>query len=251
MGISAPAAALRLLLSDANDAWQRTLSTAALAEMSASNDPVTEPEIAGLLSLAQVDPEASVREEASLALAEGVPGGVAIEGALLPPQTRTLSLVEKLILLQDAALFRGMSLDQLKVLAFACAEERFTEGQFIFKQGDEGGAFYFLVSGQVDIQQEKRKGSFVRLATLEARSSIGEAGLFDKSTRTFSAIAIHDTLALRLEHEPLIGLARKYPELSLGFINALSTQLHEAGNRIAELTQAHPRQLHKIYDELI
>jgi HEAT repeat protein len=249
--VPTPAAALRLLLSDGNDAWQRTLSTAVLVEMSATNDPVVEPEIAGLLSLAQVDPEASVKEEASLALAGGVPGGVAIEGALFPPQTRTLSLVEKLILLQDVALFRGMSLDQLKMLASACAEERFTQGQFIFKQGDEGGAFYFLVSGRVDIQQEKRKGSFVRLTTLEERSSIGEVGLFDKSTRTFSAIAIHDTLTLRLEHEPLIGLARKYPEFSLGFINALSTQLHEAGNRIAELTQAHPRQLHKIYDELI
>jgi translation initiation factor IF-2 len=35
-------------------------------------------------------------------------------------------------------------------------------------QGDAGGALYVVVSGRVAIEQEKRKGSFVRLATVEA-----------------------------------------------------------------------------------
>jgi hypothetical protein len=33
-------------------------------------------------------------------------------------------------------------------------------------------------------------------------------------------------------------------------INVLSVRLREANDRIAELTRTHPRELHKLYDQL-
>ena len=107
-----------------------------------------------------------------------------------------------------------------------------------------------MVSGQVGIEQEKRKGTFVRLATIEPHSYLGETDFFEDNCRTSSAIAIQDTLTLRLRREPLIALARQHPDLSLELISVLSLRLREAGNRIAELTRTHSRELHKIYDEL-
>ena len=68
ISIPTPAAALRALLSpgdgpqgDASDAWQRTLAAAALAELSAAVDPLSQAEIAELLDLARADPDAGVR----------------------------------------------------------------------------------------------------------------------------------------------------------------------------------------------
>jgi CRP-like cAMP-binding protein len=54
---------------------------------------------------------------------------------------------------------------------------------------------------------------------------------------------------LRLGREPLIALARQYPELSLELINVLSASLRTAHERIAELTRTKPRELHKLYDQ--
>lgn len=161
-----------------------------------------------------------------------------------------LSAIEKVIFLKEVPFFQGMTVDQLRVLANVCEEEFFCAGDQLFKEGDRGGVLYVVVSGRVGIEQEKRKGSSVRLATIEAHSYLGETDFFDNNCRTNSAIAIQDTLTLKLRREPLIALARQHPDLSLELINVLSERLREANNRIADLTRARPRELHKLYDQL-
>jgi hypothetical protein len=245
ISIPTPAAAIRLLLSNAGDAWQRTLAAAALAELSAYVNPASAVEIAELLRLALADPDPSVCAEAGHAAA-----GAAVEFGKGTLQGRALSLVEKLILIEKAPFFQGMTIEQLRVLASVCEEEHFPVGAHIFNQGDPGGVIYIAVSGRVGIEQEKRKGSFARLATVEAHSYFGETDFFDNNCRTNSAIAIQDTLTLRLRREPFMALARQHPDLSLELINVLSVRLREATNRIAELTRTHSRELHKIFDEL-
>jgi CRP-like cAMP-binding protein/HEAT repeat protein len=175
----------------------------------------------------------------------------AVRSPAAPLQEDTMiSNIEKVIFLKEVPFFQGMTVDQLRVLAGVCEEEFFPAESRLFTEGDPGGALYVVVSGRVGIEQEKRKGSFARLATVEAHSYLGETDFFDNNCRTISAIAIQDTLTLRLRREPLIALARQYPELSLELINVLSARLREANNRVAELTKSRPRGLHKLYDQL-
>ena len=161
-----------------------------------------------------------------------------------------LSAIEKIIFLKEVHFFQGMTVEQLRALANVCEEEFFPTQTRLFNQGDPGGTLYIVVSGRVGIEQEKRKGSFARLATVEAHSYLGETDFFDNNIRSHSAIAIQDTLTLRLRREPLIALARQHPDLALELINVLSTRLREANDRIAELTRTHPRELHRLYDQL-
>jgi CRP-like cAMP-binding protein len=135
-------------------------------------------------------------------------------------------------------------------LATICEEEFFEEDQRIFNQGDAGGALYVIVSGKVGIEQEKRTGVFARLTTLGWHSYFGEMSLFDNAPRSAAAVAIQDTLTLKIRREPLIALARQYPDLSLELINVLSERLRDAYNRISELTKIRPRELQKLYDNL-
>lgn len=161
-----------------------------------------------------------------------------------------LSIVERAIFLKETPFFRGMTVDQLEVLAGVCEEESFGQEASIFGKGDPGGALYMVVSGRVGIEQETRKGSSARLAVIGAHSYFGEQNLFDNSARSVAAIALQDTVVLRLPRAQLIALARQYPDLSLELINALSMRLREANDRIAELTRSRPRELHRLYDAL-
>ena len=161
-----------------------------------------------------------------------------------------LSNLEKVILLKEVPFFQGMTVEQLRVLAGVCEEQFFSAGTRLFNESDPGGSLYVVVSGRVGIEQEKRKGFIARLATLEALAYFGETDFFDDNCRTNSAIAIQDTLALRLRREPLIALARQHPDLSLELINVLSLRLREANQRIGELTRVLPQQLHELYDNL-
>ncbi len=169
--------------------------------------------------------------------------------ATIQEEERVLSTIERITFLKGVPFFQGMSLEQLKVLAAVCEEQFFAQDTRIFNQGDAGGTLYVIVSGRVAIEQERRAGSFARLATIEAHSYFGEASLFDGDVHAAAAIATQDTLTLQLRREPLIALARQYPDLSLELINVLSQRLREANSRVAELTRTMPRQLHKLFDQ--
>lgn len=160
-----------------------------------------------------------------------------------------LSAIEKVIFLKEVPFFQGMMVEQLRILAGVCEEESISTETRLFSEGDPGGILYAVVSGRVGIEQEKRPGSFARLATIEAYGCFGETDFFDNHPRTNSAIAIQDTLLLRLRREPLIALVCQYPDLSLELINVLSARLREANDRMTELTRTRPQALHKFYDE--
>jgi hypothetical protein len=212
---------------------------------SSPRSPLPLEEIQTLLAQAMTDPVEDVRSAARTAqmMLAGLDPAETVE-----EEGTLLSTVERIIFLKEVPFFEGMTISQLQVLATICEEEFFEEDQQIFSQGDPGGALYVIVTGRVGIEQEKRKGSFARLATLEAHSYFGEMTLFDNGPRSAAAIALQDTLTLRLRREPLIALARQYPDLSLELINVLSERLRQANNRIAELTRTRPRELQKLFD---
>jgi CRP-like cAMP-binding protein/HEAT repeat protein len=204
-------------------------------------------QIEAMLQRAQDDPAPDVRMAAQAA--GRVIGGRRLTELTTQEEASVLSTIEKIMFLKEVPFFQGMTVDQLRVLATVCEEGMFSADSQIFVQGDPGGALYVVVSGRIAIEQERRKGSFARLATVEAHSYFGEQNLFDNSPRSVSAIALQDTLTLRLRREPLIALARRHPDLSLELINVLSQRLREANDRVAELTRTKPRELHKLYDQ--
>jgi CRP/FNR family cyclic AMP-dependent transcriptional regulator len=160
-----------------------------------------------------------------------------------------LSIIDRIIFLKEVPFFQSMSIPQLKVLASVCEEKFFEKDTHIFKKDDPGGALYVVVNGRVGLEQEKRAGSFARLADVNAYSYFGEVNFFDNSPRSMSAVAARDTLTLQLKREPVVELARQNPNLALDLINVLSKRLREDNERVAELMRSQPRALNKLYDK--
>ncbi len=215
----------------------------------AKSIPVTR--VMAWLQVANLAPEEEVRLAVQRANERMAGKGDALLRRRAQPQEVTmLSTIERIIFLKEVLFFREMTVEQLKVLASVCEEAFYTEDALIYKEGDPGGQLYVVVQGRVSIERESRKGVVARLATIEAYSYFGEMNLFDASARTDTAVALQDTLTLTLRREPLIALARQYPDLSLELINVLSQRLRETTDQVARLTKSHPRALHKVLDQL-
>jgi HEAT repeat protein len=208
--------------------------------------PFTFPEIEAMIEHSFADDNADVRLAARAA--KRIIAGFHITD-VRREEVFLLSTIEKIIFLKEVPFFQGMTIYQLEVLANISEEKFFAEDERIFNENDSGGALYVIVNGRVGIEQERRKGSYARLATLGPRTYFGETSLFDNSPRSSSAIAVQDTLTLRVRREPMIALSRQYPDLSLELINVLSNRLREANDRIAELTRTRPRELQKLFDK--
>jgi CRP/FNR family transcriptional regulator len=160
-----------------------------------------------------------------------------------------LSIIDRIIFLKEVPFFQGMTIDQLKILASLCEEKFFEKNTSIFKNGDPGGVLYVVVNGRVGIEQEKRAGSFARLADVNAYSYFGEAEFFDNSPRSTSAVSARDTLLLQLRREPVIELIRQNPNLALDLIHALSERLRANNLRVTELTRSQPDKLDKLFNK--
>jgi CRP-like cAMP-binding protein len=206
--------------------------------------PITR--VLALLNKAGFAPEDSVRLAAQRA-SDLIAGKELLHR---PKEGVVLSPVERIIFLKEVLFFREMTVDQLKVLATVCEEAFYNEDELVYKEGDAGGVLYVVVRGRVGIERESRRGAVARLATIEAYAYCGEMNLFDASPHTDTAVALQDTLTLNLRREPLIALARQYPDLSLELINVLSQRLRETTDQVARLTKSHPRALHKVLDQL-
>jgi CRP-like cAMP-binding protein len=148
-----------------------------------------------------------------------------------------LSVIERIIFLKQVPLFKGMSAEQLKVLANICEEQFYARGEVIFREGDPSGDVYVVVNGRVAIERQA-EGTLIRLATLEARSTLGEMNLFKNNPRNASALAVEETLLLKLRAEPFVALIRQNPDISIELINVLSLRLSEANDQIAHLIRA-------------
>jgi CRP/FNR family transcriptional regulator, cyclic AMP receptor protein len=162
-----------------------------------------------------------------------------------------LSAIEKVIFLKGVPFFQGMTVEQLKVLSNVCEEQLFPESTVIFEEGEPGGTLYVIVSGKVAVERRNRvTRTTARLGTVDARSYFGEATLFDNSATTTMALALEDTLTLRLRNEHLVALMQEYPELSLHLIKILSKRLQETSEQVASLTRSMSRSMHQVYDKL-
>ncbi len=236
----------KALLQALGDPAPAPAAAAAAAPPTIPGVPFTLAEIETLLETALRDEAEEVRSAAQSAkrLLAGAPMSRGTQ-----EEPIMLSTIEKIIFLKEVPFFQNMTVAQLKILASVCEEEMFAEDALIYDEGDPGGALYVVVNGRVGIEQRKRSDSVARLATIEAYSYFGEMDFFNSSPRSNFAVAIQDTLALRLRREPLMAHIRQQPNMSLELINVLSERLREANDRIAELAKSRPRQLQKLFDQ--
>ncbi len=256
---------IRQLVSDPDAPWLRAIGTLALGEMETARSrqatpALTSPEIETLLATSRADPVSDVRIAARTAdrmiaglhVSDVIPRGDKEHARKIGREETVLSTIERIIFLKEASLFRGLTVDNLKALANICEEEWYAKDTLVFEQEDPGGAMYIIVSGRVAIERAgQRKGSTLRLATLEANFCLGEMTLFDKGSRSAAARAIQDTLVLRLRRDPLVILLRQYPNMGMELIQVISQRLRDANDRIAQLTHSKPQELQNLYDRVL
>jgi CRP-like cAMP-binding protein len=163
-----------------------------------------------------------------------------------------LSTAEKVHVLTQVPFFQGMTPEQLEILAESCETQQFEPEATIIAQGAHNESLHIIVSGRVAIEQHKqnRAKDSARVATLEPYCHFGEASLFHNQPHMTEVVALEATTTINLRREVLAQLARQEPELALQLIQVLGRELSEAQTRIAELSRARPRELHRLFDQL-
>lgn len=88
-------------------------------------------------------------------------------GTATAPAWRSLPLTDMILFLKRMALYGSMNLEQLRTVAAHLTERDVLPGGVIFREGDLSHELYIIVSGRVDIVQQRTEALHT-LATLSA-----------------------------------------------------------------------------------
>lgn len=132
-------------------------------------------------------------------------------------------LVERLFLLEDVDLFRGLAADDLLAIASQATELVVEAGQVLYREGDLGNDnLYVIVEGIVELTRQGKP-----VMTLNAGESAGQVSFVDKGPRPVTARVADGKSArfLVVEREAFFDLMADRTSLMQGFFDVLASRL--------------------------
>jgi len=114
----------------------------------------------------------------------------------------------------DIPLFSDLPQAALMALFNYCPLRRFAPGTVVISQGELGNSFFVICSGEVRVFRVQ-EGEQVELAILKEGEFFGEMALLSGEPRSAFVEAVEpDTQVLEIPADALVGLSRKFPQIS-------------------------------------
>jgi signal-transduction protein with cAMP-binding, CBS, and nucleotidyltransferase domain len=153
-----------------------------------------------------------------------------------------LLTVEKVLFLDSAPLFAGLSGEELAALAQITVEQEYQPDEILFEEGQPPHHLYIIVRGKVEVFH--RVGDEQRpVAYLGEKECVGEMAILDDEPRSASVKAAEPTMALKVDRESFRELILERPQISFAIFKILSGRLRhkqwEADNLPAFDTARH------------
>jgi SulP family sulfate permease len=132
--------------------------------------------------------------------------------------------------LGDTMIARGLSADELTLLAAEMTTHEFPRGHVLFRAGDPGDALYISLKGEIGLRVP---GTTRRLASFAPGVTIGEMAVLAHALRSAEAVAETDVTALGMSAESFERLTRSHPALAAKLLGNIAVHL---ADRVRMLT---------------
>ncbi|MCU0841792.1 MAG: Crp/Fnr family transcriptional regulator [Thiobacillaceae bacterium] len=130
-------------------------------------------------------------------------------------------------ILSRQPLFRGLSEEELQVLASGAREYRVSRNEILFNKGDTPTGIHVVVMGQIKLFLPAQNG-WEKVIHMEGPgSSFGEAVVFLDKPYPVSAQATQDSIVLLVGKEAITRTLDDNPALGRKMLASLSLRLHE------------------------
>ena len=134
-----------------------------------------------------------------------------------------MSLQAEVEVLRNIPMFAKLAPAKLKLLAFTSEAVTFTDGEVLFRAGDQTDCAYVVLEGSVEvlIDANSDKASFV----LGKNELIGEMGVINNAPRSATIRAKGSVRVLRLTVDTLLQLLTENSEIALDVMRLLVDRL--------------------------
>ena len=139
---------------------------------------------------------------------------------------RTVSILERIMLLREIPIFADLSPEDLKHVAEIAREEWYPQNTDIFHQGDEGNMMFVIVDGRLQVVRTM-DGKDQILAERGPGDFVGEMAIIDSAPRSATLHTQTEVRVLAIDDETFKGILRERPNVSFAVLRSLSHRLRE------------------------
>ncbi|UCD63481.1 MAG: cyclic nucleotide-binding domain-containing protein [Candidatus Zixiibacteriota bacterium] len=138
-----------------------------------------------------------------------------------------LTVIEKVIFLQNVEVFSEVATEQLAYLAAIAEEMEYANGESIYNVNDVSDALYLVVDGRVRLHLDERD-----IASAGPKEAFGTWALFDDEPRVTSATAEDDSRLLRIDREDFVDLLADHIQITQAVLKSVVSRLRSLVDRV-------------------
>ena len=138
-----------------------------------------------------------------------------------------LTIVEKVIFLQDVAEFEFATTEDLAHIATITEEVTFEPKSIIYREREVSDSMYLVIEGRVRLDRNGQE-----VLTAEHKDVFGTWALFDDEPRMFTATALEETRLLRIEREDFYDVLADHMKITEGILKSITKRWRELAARV-------------------
>jgi len=169
----------------------------------------------------------------------------AVELSVSPSEEQSRSVLARV------PLFQNLPAEEINFLATTLRPVEFGGGSIVLLEDDPGEYFYVIIEGNVEIIKSLGTPEERRVGVRGPGEFIGEMSLFiPNGLRTASARSVGESRLLELTRADFESLLERQSQLSLEFVQVLSTRLSDSHNKAMHDLHEKNRRLSEAYAAL-
>jgi len=141
--------------------------------------------------------------------------------------------------LRKVSLFAPLSVDDMARVAAVTVERHYERGDIIIREGDRGGALYFVRSGLIKVFKSSPGGKEQVLRLIEAGRTFNDVPALDAGPNPASAAALESSIVYATGGAELRRLIAERPGVALATVQALAGALRHLVTLVEDLSFRH------------
>ncbi|MDP3179037.1 MAG: ATP-binding protein [Spirochaetaceae bacterium] len=146
--------------------------------------------------------------------------------------------------------FKGLSDDEIRLVAEACDQEERDAGEVIFVEGSTADRFYIVIEGRIEVWKNYYDPKPDLLAVHGPGHFFGEMALIDELPRSATVVAKESSKLLYLYRDDFRRLIRERSSIALSVMTAISYMVRSANEAYVDDLRRRNDELEKANSEL-
>lgn len=156
---------------------------------------------------------------------------------------------DRLTLLGQVPLLKGLPSNELRRVAEGCRFETYNKGAVVFTPESPSRDAYVVLKGQLRIVNISLSGREIAYASAGPGEILGELSAIDGESRSASVAALEPSMLAAIAPETFLDLLARHPPLALALLRKLAHIVRQSNERIMDLATLSAYQ--RVYSEVL